>query len=527
MIQKGIKVKTEKATPLEEFLGGSMGHTEKLQENAPIRVIRRRKYQRLLDYVIKSIDDSDDIDHEDVETLNGDDYELEQLLNMLRIPVDLEKFMVFALVACFDCFLYYFTILPIRIVYGFKSRNLHRNWLSKTYRQRCTLFLILCSSLVLYRLDTSKVYHRVKRQSAMKLYMLFNVLEIGDKMLGSMGQSLVGVLLSKDAYRHERHKQAVIVLLCTIYLISHGYVLIYQSIAINVAMNSYSNSLLTLLLSIHFAEIRAAVFKKFDKEGLFQLSMADIVERFKLVIILLIVFTRNIATNINSLHSIIPIFCYPMLHVIGSSIIVDWIKHAYITKFNRIRPQIYDKYHYILFHDHATSLKQYQERLGLSLPAYVVLFIVMVYPTLRQFLTIFNRFFILQSLVIITLAFIVLIMVRLMLHTLLRKWGETFQAEWEQERKNTQVNENQYVPGMLSEGMGKMDNMIRTVIHSEGFNNKTPTIMCSPPKTPKSNLRQTVMTPPSLNDKRQVKDTKNPNSLENVTRFKMVSKNIW
>lgn len=33
-----------------------------------------------------------------------DDYELEQLLNMIRIPMFLEKFMLFALLTSLDCF---------------------------------------------------------------------------------------------------------------------------------------------------------------------------------------------------------------------------------------------------------------------------------------------------------------------------------------------------------------------------------------------------------------------------------------
>jgi hypothetical protein len=49
-------------------------------------------------------------------------------------------------------------------------------------------------------------------------------------------------------------------------------VLFYQVVTLNVAINSYSNSLLTLLLSNQFVEIKGSVFKKFEKENLFQLS---------------------------------------------------------------------------------------------------------------------------------------------------------------------------------------------------------------------------------------------------------------
>lgn len=51
-------------------------------------------------------------------------------------------------------------------------------------------------------------------------------------------------------------------------------VLFFQAVTLNVAINSFSNALLTLLVSNQFVEIKSAVFKKFEKENLFQLSCA-------------------------------------------------------------------------------------------------------------------------------------------------------------------------------------------------------------------------------------------------------------
>jgi hypothetical protein len=41
----------------------------------------------------------------------------------------------------------------------------------------------------------------------------------------------------------------------------------------------------------------------------------------------------------------------PVVMVIVSELIVDWLKHAFITKFNQIRPSIYGKYIDILCRD--------------------------------------------------------------------------------------------------------------------------------------------------------------------------------
>ena len=41
--------------------------------------------------------------------------------------------------------------------------------------------------------------------------------------------------------------------------------------------------------------------------------------------------------------------------VICGEVVVDWIKHAFITKFNDIKPDIYQKYKAILAKDLAVS----------------------------------------------------------------------------------------------------------------------------------------------------------------------------
>lgn len=50
--------------------------------------------------------------------------------------------------------------------------------------------------------------------------------------------------------------------------------MLYQTIALNVAVNSYDHALLTLLVSNQFVEIKGSVFKKFEKDNLFQITCA-------------------------------------------------------------------------------------------------------------------------------------------------------------------------------------------------------------------------------------------------------------
>lgn len=128
--------------------------------------------------------------------------------------------------------------------------------------------------------------------------------------------------------------------------------------SLNVAANSYSNALLTLLLSNQFAELKGSVFKKFEREGLFQISMADLTERFQLSLMLGIIALRNllqlsvtgglIPNSWKSWNRWIGAVFGPGVVVIGSEVFVDWLKHCYIAKFNKIKPKIYRNFLYVL-----------------------------------------------------------------------------------------------------------------------------------------------------------------------------------
>ena len=166
-------------------------------------------------------------------------------------------------------------------------------------------------------------------------------------------------------------------------------VLYFQVISLNVAVNSYSNALLTLLLSNQFVEIKSTVFKRFDKDNLFQLTCADITERFQIWLMIFIIGMRNVvevgglsvpgtgywdsskATSTKPLHSpsilphaftVLPSWLWsgevlsPFLIVIGSEILVDFIKHAYINKFNKIRCKFYSRILDILCKDYYTNV---------------------------------------------------------------------------------------------------------------------------------------------------------------------------
>ena len=253
--------------------------------------------------------------------------------------------------------------------------------------------ILICSSFALMHLDASRMYHFIRAQSAIKLYAIYNLLEVGDRLLSALGQDIFECLFSAETLSRNSFGRSKIMLpfgmflLALVYNILHSVTLFYQVTALNVAVNSYSNALLTLLLSNQFVEIKSAVFKRFEKENTFQLACADIVERFQLWIMLLIIGMRNVVEvgglsvpgagseddgpSSIPLHSpsilpasftILPSWLWsgevlsPFFVVIGSEMIVDWIKHAYVNKFNNIKPSFYSRILDILCKDYYTNV---------------------------------------------------------------------------------------------------------------------------------------------------------------------------
>ncbi|TEA19512.1 Endoplasmic reticulum membrane protein 65 [Colletotrichum sidae] len=290
--------------------------------------------------------------------------------------------------------------------------------------------VILCSSLFLMRLDASRMYHFIRAQDGIKLYVIYNVLEVGDRLLSALGQDIFECLFSSETLSRNSSGRSKVLLpmgmfvLALMYNVVHSVALYYQVITLNVAVNSYSNALLTLMISNQFVEIKSTVFKRFEKDNLFQLTCADIVERFQLWIMLLIIGMRNIVEvgglsvpgagsesgndsggGSMPLHSplilpfsftVLPSWVWsgevlsPFLIVIGSEMLVDTIKHAYVNKFNNIKPTFYSRILDILCKDYYTNAfvtPSLTRRLGLAVIPLSCLFIRASVQTYHMFLS--------------------------------------------------------------------------------------------------------------------------------------------
>jgi len=403
----------------------------------------------------------------------------DELLNMVKIPFYLEKFMLLGLMICFNSFLTLFTLVPLKImvqsvrtlisfVKSVNSTNRFRTlvdsirWIKRDVLTVSMVFLALVT-LSYSTLDISRMYHDIRGQAHIKLYVMFGVLEVTDRLLSSMGQDILNILykLPEIELIAAFVEFTIFYVLSIAYLAGHGYVLIYQTVSLNVAANSYSNALLTLLLSNQFAELKGSVFKKFEREGLFQVSIADLAERYQLTLMVGIIAIRNILQlNIdqfglipyswNSWNRWVGAIFGPGIIIIGSEIFVDWLKHCFISRFNKFRPLVYQNYIHVLSLDYLQASKTspssssevhvlsdyivLMRRLGVPLLASIVCFLgmtigdfkhILIFPTTGSLTKA-----IVCTLLLISSVFLVLVLIRVLLGLFILKFATRIKQEY-------------------------------------------------------------------------------------------------
>ncbi|XP_034546129.1 transmembrane anterior posterior transformation protein 1 homolog [Notolabrus celidotus] len=369
--ERDIQLKKRQKRPWEDLhKSGKIGITPELPETLgfyDISAVRREQREQPADpsltrFISAELTRGYFLEHNEAKYTER----RERVYTCMRIPKELEKLMTFGLFLCVDAFLYVFTLLPLRVLLamlrlltlpccGFSGSRLLQP------AQVCDvlkgLILVLCFSMMHY-VDYSMMYHLIRGQSVIKLYIIYNMLEVADRLFSSFGQDILDALYWTATEPKERKRDNIGVLphfiMAVFYVFLHSILIMVQASTLNVAFNSHNKSLLTIMMSNNFVEIKGSVFKKFGKNNLFQMSNSDIKERFTSYVLLLIVCLRNMeqfAWNPDHLWVMFP----DVFMVVSSEIIVDIIKHAFITKFNDITADVYSEYRASLAFDLVSS----------------------------------------------------------------------------------------------------------------------------------------------------------------------------
>jgi len=287
-----------------------------------------------------------------------------QMEEFVKIPGAVEALLGFGFWICVDSFLYVLTILPIRFIwsillllrYGvirsFKSEvpvgpfRFHRR---HSYQLVQVAIIYTIYRFVLLPISIGKLYHWIRGQAMIKLYVIIAMLEVFDRLLCSLGQDCLESLYWNTTRRPRSSRLFVSVAVVLVYTTIHSFLLFVHVATLNVAMNSDDQALLSLLIGGNFAEIKSTVFKKYNKATLFKITASDICERFKLALFLTLVLLLNMSQGMDT-HMVVNYF-HMCAIVWAAEWLSDWIKHSFITKFNYISSGIYPEYGLLLAGD--------------------------------------------------------------------------------------------------------------------------------------------------------------------------------
>jgi hypothetical protein len=262
----------------------------------------------------------------------------DNVVNFVHVPVFVERFILFGAAVCFDAFLFYFTLLPLRLLGALLTGRWLRSPSARVDAVRALLFGATVGML-LY-INPSILYHNIRGQNVIKLYVIFNVLEIIDKLLRSFGpdviESLFWALTSRDRgaraltpYGH--------FLVALGYCVAHSVTHYLQIITLNVAVNSQNHMLTTLLVSNQFVELKTVVYKKYDVRGVFFIVCCDMIERFQLVISLCIVCLQNLHDlQFDTASAAFQMTIWSAIVCYLTECLTDLVKHAFVSSYNQL-----------------------------------------------------------------------------------------------------------------------------------------------------------------------------------------------
>ncbi|KAF7838270.1 protein POLLEN DEFECTIVE IN GUIDANCE 1 [Senna tora] len=287
-------------------------------------------------------------------TTLGNEKERERVYDTIfRLPWRCELLINIGFFVCFDSFLSLLTIMPTRIVMTIwrllKTRQFKR--LSTMELSDFGCFVIMASGVILLqRTDISLIYHMIRGQGTIKLYVVYNVLEIFDKLCQSFNGDVLQTLFHSaeglancppESMRFWIWRYIADQSLAVAASIIHSFILLAQAITLSTCIVAHNNALLALLVSNNFAEIKSNVFKRYSRDNVHSLVYFDSVERFHISAFILFVLAQNI------LEAEGPWFESFLINVglvYLCEMSIDIIKHSFIAKFNDIRPIAYSEF---------------------------------------------------------------------------------------------------------------------------------------------------------------------------------------
>eukprot|EP00635_Sarcinochrysidales_sp_CCMP3193_P011562 CAMPEP_0118911800 /NCGR_PEP_ID=MMETSP1166-20130328/13337_1 /TAXON_ID=1104430 /ORGANISM="Chrysoreinhardia sp, Strain CCMP3193" /LENGTH=679 /DNA_ID=CAMNT_0006851307 /DNA_START=57 /DNA_END=2096 /DNA_ORIENTATION=- len=293
--------------------------------------------------------------------------------NFLAVPARFERFVAFGLLVSLDTFLDAVTLLPLRASIAFVA-VVARVSPTKKWRFKCLrdlrfdrargydlmrfLTLLFCTS-VLTLVPMSQTYHWIRGQNTIKLYVIIGIMEVFDRLACAFGQDALDSLYlatRRSKTWAEIRRVFLFFVVTNGVILSHSALLYVHITTLNVVVNASEDSaIVTLLISNNFSEIKAFVFKKYNAVNLFEVACSDVCERFKLCLFLslLVLLAWSQVAFVGSGKGsgsgkktswTIATVASQATMVFAFELVADWLKHAFMAKFNKLDAHVYDAY---------------------------------------------------------------------------------------------------------------------------------------------------------------------------------------
>jgi hypothetical protein len=273
-----------------------------------------------------------------------------------KLPFKIEKILNHGIFVCLSGLLYELTFMPlsalltiVRLLSGSKHE------ISTVEKSDLCRTLVLITSVWLFNsnIDFSAVYHYIRAQSLLKLYLLFNMLEIIERLVRSWGNDILdsGVrsIVNDKFFSILVHWSGVLV-----YTVAHTYIHFWRVMLVSVAIVSTDSSMFMIVLTNNFAELKGTVFKKYEPRSLYPIIASDIVERMYLFVDVSLVVFRML-TSPQRRRMPFGEVAYWVGVMMVLEILTDWIKLLCVTKFNQIDVSTFDQYMRIHVSDTANA----------------------------------------------------------------------------------------------------------------------------------------------------------------------------
>lgn len=199
-------------------------------------------------------------------------------------------------------------------------------------------------------LDIARLYHLIRGFTvplALNLFVIFHVGFILEKICATFGADLYPRFTLQDLKRKNRIINAIgQTFICILYVLIHSVVIALLIVTFLAALHSRDASFAAIIVSSNFLELKGSFMKKFNTSNALQISCSDIAERFHLFMYCILILLESWHSEAS--FSTALKFCSVIL---GSEIIVDWVKHACIVKFNKFPSSIYSSFRHLLCED--------------------------------------------------------------------------------------------------------------------------------------------------------------------------------